>query len=101
LLLLPCSQQKTERKKKSDNTFVPLPFLLKIKTKKNEKKRCHLLLFKHKKRKENTNKKKNHRKKNAQKGGSLPFFSHFCVWDETFLLPSPIHIPSTLSSPPS
>jgi hypothetical protein len=40
-------------------------------------------------------------KKNAKKGGSLPFFSRFCVWDETLLLPSPLHIPSTLSSPPS
>jgi hypothetical protein len=47
-------------------------------------------------------KKKNHREeKNAEKGGSSPFFSHFCIWDEALLLFSPLHVPSTLSSPPS
>jgi hypothetical protein len=47
-------------------------------------------------------KKKNHReKKNAKKGGSLSFFSCFCIWDEVLFLPSPLHFPSTLSSPPS
>jgi len=46
--------------------------------------------------------KKNHKKKkNVEKGGSLPFFSCFCIWDETFLLLSPLHIPSMLSSAPS
>jgi hypothetical protein len=45
-------------------------------------------------------KKKNHRKKkNVKKGGSLPIFSCFCVWNEVFLLPSPFHVP--LSFPPS
>jgi hypothetical protein len=39
--------------------------------------------------------------KNAKKGGSLPFFSHFYIWDKIFFLHSPLHIPSTLSSPPS
>jgi hypothetical protein len=49
-----------------------------------------------------TQRKKKHRaKKNAKKGGSLPFFSHFCIWDEALLLLSPLHVPSTLSSPPS
>jgi len=46
-------------------------------------------------------KKKHKEKKNVVKGGSLPFFSCFCIWDEAFLLLSPLHIPSTLSSPPS
>ncbi len=41
------------------------------------------------------------KKKNAKKGGSLPFFSHFCIWDEALLLLSPFHIPLTLSFPPS
>jgi hypothetical protein len=41
------------------------------------------------------------KKKNAEKGGSLPFFSRFYIWDETVLLLSPLHIPSMLSSPPS
>jgi hypothetical protein len=46
--------------------------------------------------------KKNIEKKtNAKKGGSFPFFSCFYVWDEALLLPSPLHVPSTLSSPPS
>jgi hypothetical protein len=45
--------------------------------------------------------KRKKRKKNAEKGGSLPFFSHFCILDETILLLSPFHIPSMLSSPPS
>jgi len=40
-------------------------------------------------------------KKNAEKGGILPFFSHFCIWDEVCLFPFPLHVPSTLSSPPS
>jgi hypothetical protein len=45
--------------------------------------------------------KKSIEKKNANKGGSLHFFSRFYIWDETFLLPSPLHVPSTLSFPPS
>ncbi len=45
--------------------------------------------------------KKKHRKKNAGKGGNLPFFFHFCIWDEMLFLLFPLHIPSTLSSPPS
>jgi hypothetical protein len=45
--------------------------------------------------------KKNHREdhKIAEKGGSLPSFSHFCIWDEALFLLSPLHILSTLSSP--
>jgi hypothetical protein len=39
--------------------------------------------------------------KDAEKGGSLSFFSRFCIWDEALLLLSPLHIPSMLSSPPS
>ncbi len=39
-------------------------------------------------------------KKNAKKGEILPFFSRFCIWDEVLVLPSPLHIPSMLSSPP-
>ncbi len=55
-----------------------------------------------KKRKKNTKEKKIiKKKKNVEKGGSLPFFSCFCIWDEALLLLSPLHIPSTLSSPPS
>jgi len=47
-------------------------------------------------------KKRTHKeKKNAKKGGSLPFFFRFCIWDEALLLHSPLHVPSTLSSPPS
>jgi hypothetical protein len=42
--------------------------------------------------------KKNTPKKNAKKGGSLPFFFRFYFWDEALLFPSPLHIPSTLSS---
>jgi len=51
-----------------------------------------------------THKKKNKKlgkKKNAKKGGNLPFFFCFYIWDEALLLPSPLHVPSTLSSPPS
>jgi hypothetical protein len=47
-------------------------------------------------------KKKNPHKqenKNAKRGGSLPFFSHFYIWDETLFLHSLLHVPSTLSSP--
>jgi len=37
--------------------------------------------------------KKNHREeKNVEKGGNLPFFSQFCIWDEVLLLPSPLHV---------
>jgi hypothetical protein len=46
-------------------------------------------------------KKKTYRKKNATNGRGLPFFSCFCIWDEMFFLPSPFHVLSTLSSPPS
>jgi len=45
--------------------------------------------------------KKTMEKKNVQRGGSLPFFFRFCIWDEALFLPFPFHIPSTLSSPPS
>jgi hypothetical protein len=56
-----------------------------------------------KEKKEKHEDKKNHRKekKNTKKGGSSPFFSRFCIWDETFLLISTLHIPSTLSFSPS
>jgi hypothetical protein len=36
------------------------------------------------------------KKKNAGKGGSLFFSSRFYIWDETFLLPSPLHLPQAL-----
>ncbi len=39
--------------------------------------------------------------KNVKKGGKLPFFSHFYIWDEALLLYSPLHVPSMLNSPPS
>jgi hypothetical protein len=53
-------------------------------------------------RKKKTQKQKTiEKKKIAEKGGSLPFFSHFCIWDEALLLLSPFHVHSTLSSPPS
>ncbi len=55
----------------------------------------HLLIFKQKKRKKNT------KKKNAKKGKSLPFFSHFYIWDEMFLLLFPFHTSLTLRSTPS
>jgi len=45
--------------------------------------------------------KKKHRKKNAKKGGNLPFFTCFFVWDEALFLPFPLHVPSILSFPPS
>jgi hypothetical protein len=68
---------------------------------------CHLLRFKQKQKNERREKnrrkeKKNHRKenKNVEKGRSLPF-SIFCIWDEALLLPSSLHIPARLSSPPS
>ncbi len=38
------------------------------------------------------------KKKNAKKEVSLPFFSRFYIWDEVLLLPSPLHVPSKLSS---
>jgi hypothetical protein len=41
------------------------------------------------------------KKKNAKKGRSLPFFSRFYIWDEAVHLLSLLHIPSTLSFPPS
>jgi len=53
------------------------------------------------KKKKHKEKKTIEKKKNAEKGGSLPFFSCFYIWDETLLLLSPFHIPSTLSFPPS
>jgi len=40
-------------------------------------------------------------KKNVEKGGNLPFFSCFCIWEEALFLPFPLHVLSTLSSPPS
>jgi flagellar biosynthesis protein FlhB len=46
-------------------------------------------------------KEKHTKKKNAKKGGNLPFFSCFCIWDEAFLLLFLLHIPSMLSFPPS
>jgi len=52
--------------------------------------------------KKNTKKKKTiEEKKKVKKGRSLPFFSRFCIWDEVLFLISPLHIPSTLSSPHS
>jgi len=53
------------------------------------------------KKKENKEKKTIEKKKSVEKGRSLPFFPHFCIWDEALLLVSPLHIPSMLSFPPS
>jgi hypothetical protein len=45
-------------------------------------------------------------KKNAKKGGSLPFFSCFRIWDEALFGPCSLHVPlalhvlAMLSSPP-
>jgi hypothetical protein len=44
-------------------------------------------------------KKKNTEKKNVNKGGSLPFFSYFSIWDEALHLLCPLHVPSMLSFP--
>ncbi len=58
-------------------------------------------------RKKNTHTKKKKKKtigkkkKCKKRGRNLHFFFHFCIWGETFLLLSPFHIPSTLSSPPT
>ncbi len=61
-----------------------------------------IFFFLSRRKKRKTQRKKNHKEeKNVEKGRSLPFFSHFCIWDEVLLLLSPLHIPSTLSSPPS
>jgi hypothetical protein len=46
-------------------------------------------------------KKRTIERKNAKKGESLPFFFHFYIWDDALLLLSSLHIPSTLSFPPS
>jgi hypothetical protein len=62
----------------------------------------HLFFLKQKKRKKKKKEKKIiEKKKSEEKGGSLPFFSRFCIWDEALLQLSPLHIPSTLSPPPS
>jgi hypothetical protein len=53
------------------------------------------------KKKKNKEKKSYKRKKNVEKEGSLPFFSHFYIWDEALLLFSSLRIFSTLNSPPS
>jgi hypothetical protein len=61
-----------------------------------------IFLFPSRRKKKKNTKKKNHiKEKNAEKGESLPFFCCFYIWDEAFLLLPPLHIPSTLSSPPS
>jgi hypothetical protein len=44
-------------------------------------------------------KEKNIEKKMQRKDGTYLSF-HFCVWDEAFLLPSPLHVPSMLNSLP-
>jgi len=36
------------------------------------------------------------KKNNVEKGGSLLFSSCFYIWDETLLLPSPLHLPQAL-----
>jgi hypothetical protein len=43
-------------------------------------------------------KKKNTEKKKCKEGKGLSFLFRFYIWDEALLLPSPLHIPSTLSS---
>ncbi len=53
------------------------------------------------KKKKHKEKKSYKRKKNVEKEGSLPFFSHFYIWDEALLLFSSLRIFSKLNSPPS
>jgi len=44
----------------------------------------------------------NHKEeKKCKERRELTFLLCFYIWDEALLLPSPLHIPSTLSSPPS
>ncbi len=61
----------------------------------------HLLLFKHKTQRKTQRKKYHKKEKNVEKGRSLPFLFRFCIWEEAFLLLSPLHILWMLSSPPS
>ncbi len=52
--------------------------------------------------KKKTKVKKNRRKFfKCREGRELNFFYHFCIWDEALFLPFPLHVPSTLNSPPS
>ncbi len=59
-----------------------------------------VFFFSSKKKEKKKKRKPIEKKKNVEKGGSLPFFSHFYIWDEVLLLPS-LHIPTTLISQPS
>jgi hypothetical protein len=52
--------------------------------------------------KKKTQRKKNHKKeKKCKEGREFTFLLLLCIWDKALLLPSPLHIPLTLSSPPS
>jgi len=62
----------------------------------------YLILLRQNKRKK-TQKKTNHKEKKMQRKDEdyLFFSSHFYIWDERLLLPSPLHVPATIISPPS
>jgi hypothetical protein len=60
-----------------------------------------IFFFSSRRKKKHEEKKIIRKKKNAEKGKSLHFFHHFYIWDEALLLSFPLHIPSTLNSPPS
>ncbi len=78
------------------------PSSLQTKTKKMKEEDDGIFFFSSKRIEKNTKRKKTiEMEKNAKKGGSLPFFSCFYIWDEALLMPSPLHVPSTMSSPPS
>jgi hypothetical protein len=78
----------TIKEQKCDNSKLDAIVFASNKNKKTKEKDddhcCHLLL-------------KQNFFLNAKKGGSLPFFSYFYVWDEVFLLPSPLHVFSTFT----
>jgi len=105
-----CRHLKTKKQKKR---MVFSSSQAKEKKKNTKKKKCNeskeltflvFFFWNKRKRKKNTEQNKTiEKKKNAKKRGSLPFFSHFHIWDEAFLLPSPLllqcwafHLPQAL-----
>jgi hypothetical protein len=88
-------QQKNRRKKKGNDMLVPLPSISNRNIKTKEEVDCVFFFSSRRKGK------KQREKENAKKGGSLPFFSRFYIWDEALILHPPLNIPSMLNFPPS
>jgi hypothetical protein len=90
------------KRKKEATTFLCRHLLPSNKNLKMKEKDGVFFFSSTQKKKKKPQRKKNHKEeKKCREGKEFTFLLLLYIWDKAFLLPSPLHIPLTLSSPPS